>query len=309
MSELENSPAFLTTKEVAALLRVKERKVYDMAAEGEIPCRRLTGKLLFPRQELESWLSGAPAPATTAAATGDGPTSGTWSVARADIIAGSHDPLLDWAIRESGSGLASFFDGSLDGLTRVAAGKAAAAGVHIFETGHDGWNRDHVAAELAERPVVLVEWAKRQRGLIVAAGSEREITEIGDLRGRRLVQRQPTAGTAVLLQHLLETAGVERGAVTLLPELARTETDAAAAVAAGQADAALGLQSMARQFGLPFVATIEERFDLVIDRRSWFEPPLQKLFAFSRTAAFAEKAEALGGYDIAGLGEVHWNGP
>lgn len=303
MSELENSPAFLTTKEVAALLRVKERKVYDMAAEGEIPCRRLTGKLLFPRQELESWLSGAPAATTATAAT----TSAS-SAVRADVIAGSHDPLLDWAIRESGSGLASFFDGSLDGLARVAAGKAAAAGVHIFEAGRDGWNRDHVAAELAERPVVLIEWAKRRRGLILAVGLEREITDIGDLRGRRLVQRQATAGTAVLLQHLLETAGVERSAVTLLPELARTETEAAAAVAAGQADAALGLQSMARQFGLPFVATTEERFDLVVDRRCWFEPPLQKLFAFSRTAAFAEKAEALGGYDIAGLGKVHWNG-
>lgn len=296
MSELENSPAFLTTREVAALLRVKERKVYDMAAEGEIPCRRLTGKLLFPRQELEAWLSGAPAA-----------QSATSSSTRSDVIAGSHDPLLDWAIRESGSGLASFFDGSLDGLARVAAGKAAAAGIHVFEAGHDGWNRDHVAAELAERPVVLVEWAKRQRGLIVAAGLEREITDIRDLRGRRLVQRQPAAGTAVLLRHLLETAGIDSGAVTLLPELARTETDAAAAVAAGQADAALGLQSMARQFGLPFVATIEERFDLVVDRRSWFEPPLQKLLAFCHTRAFAEKAAALGGYNTAELGKVHWN--
>ena len=49
---------FLTTREVAEMLRVKERKVYDMAAEGEIPCRRVTGKLLFPRSEIEKWLSG-----------------------------------------------------------------------------------------------------------------------------------------------------------------------------------------------------------------------------------------------------------
>ncbi|HUS54016.1 MAG TPA: helix-turn-helix domain-containing protein, partial [Thermohalobaculum sp.] len=37
------APEFLTTREVAALLRVKERKVYDLAAAGEIPCRRVTG--------------------------------------------------------------------------------------------------------------------------------------------------------------------------------------------------------------------------------------------------------------------------
>ncbi|NIA69334.1 helix-turn-helix transcriptional regulator [Pelagibius litoralis] len=301
MSELEDSPAFLTTKEVAALLRVKERKVYDMAAEGDIPCRRLTGKLLFPRVELEAWLAGAPAPQPETTITGA--NTGT-----ANVIAGSHDPLLDWAIRESGSGMASFFDGSLDGLARVASGEAAAAGIHVFEPERDGWNRDHVASELAGRPVVLVEWAKRQRGLIVAPGLAQEISEVADLRGRRLVQRQATAGTALLMRHLLKTAGIGENEITLLPELARTETDAAAAVAGGQADAALGLQSMARQFGLPFVATIEERFDLVVDRRSWFDPPLQKLLAFSRTTAFAEKAAGLGGYDITGLGKVHWNG-
>ena len=30
-------PAFLTTREVADLLRVKERKVYELAASGDIP--------------------------------------------------------------------------------------------------------------------------------------------------------------------------------------------------------------------------------------------------------------------------------
>ncbi|NIP83903.1 MAG: helix-turn-helix domain-containing protein, partial [Gemmatimonadetes bacterium] len=38
-------PQYLTTREVAELLRVKERKVYDLAAAGEIPHRRITGKL------------------------------------------------------------------------------------------------------------------------------------------------------------------------------------------------------------------------------------------------------------------------
>jgi putative molybdopterin biosynthesis protein len=39
---------FLTTKEVAELLRIKERTVYDLVKEGSIPASRVTGKLLFP---------------------------------------------------------------------------------------------------------------------------------------------------------------------------------------------------------------------------------------------------------------------
>jgi molybdate-binding protein len=66
---------------------------------------------------------------------------------------------------------------------------------------------------------------------------------------------------------------------------------------------------MARQFGLAFLPTVVERFDLVVDRHAWFEPPFQRLLAFCATPAFAAKAAELGGYDLAGHGRVVWNAP
>ncbi|PKP63893.1 MAG: excisionase, partial [Alphaproteobacteria bacterium HGW-Alphaproteobacteria-8] len=110
MDTQDEPPEFLTTREMAARLRVRERKIYEMAAAAEIPHRRLTGKLLFPRAEIDAWLAGGVQKAASPGA--------------AAVVAGSHDPLLDWAIRESGSGLATRFDGSLDGLARLAAGEA-----------------------------------------------------------------------------------------------------------------------------------------------------------------------------------------
>ena len=50
-------PDYLTTREVADLIRLKERKVYDLVATGAIPCVRVTGKLLFPRSLIEAWLA------------------------------------------------------------------------------------------------------------------------------------------------------------------------------------------------------------------------------------------------------------
>ncbi len=293
-------PDYLTTREVAELLRVKERKVYEMAAAEEIPCRRVTGKLLFPRLELEAWLIGDQ-PVSSTSGQGVRP-------APANVVAGSHDPLLDWAIRESGAGLATFFDGSLDGLTRVESGDALAAGLHVFEPERDDWNIGHVTGALSALPIVLVEWAIRRQGLLVAKELAGTIRGIDDLRGKRLVRRQPAAGAGILLNHLLQEAGVAQDEVTFSKDTARTETDAAVAVASGRADAAPGLEAMARQFGLAFVPTQQERFDLVIDRRSWFEPPFQALLEFCRGEAFAAKAEELGGYDLSGHGRVHWNG-
>lgn len=287
-------PSFLTTREVADLLRVKERKIYEMAAAGAIPCRRVTGKLLFPRAELDAWLEGGQKQAAVEA--------------RPAILAGSHDPLLDWAIRESGSEIATFFDGSLDGLDRLASAGAMATGLHVYDPGADDWNLPQVRARFADEPVVLIEWARRQQGLIVRLDLAASIRSAADLANRHVVRRQASAGAAILLNHLLSAAGVT-DAVRFTDDIARTEADAAAAVADGRADAAPGLEALARQYGLAFVPTKMERFDLLIDRKSWFEQPLQALDRFCRGDAFAAKAAALGGYDVGSYGRVRWNGP
>jgi excisionase family DNA binding protein len=290
------APEFLTTREVAALLRVKERKVYDLAAAGEIPCRRVTGKLLFPKAEIEDWLSGDR-------------TMPTAARSAPDVVTGSHDPLLDWALRESGSGLASFFDGSLDGLDRLANNEATACGMHVYEPETGDWNRAHVDARLGDAPVVLIEWAKRNRGLILAPSLDGKIAGIADLKGRSVALRQPKAGGQILFDHLLAEAGLTRDDIKPVANPARTEADAAAAVASGQADAAPGLEAMARQYRLGFVALVTERYDIAIQRRAYFAPRWQAFTAFCRDPAFAAKASELGGYDLSGHGQVHWNGP
>ena len=146
-------PEFLTTREVAALLRIKERKVYELVAEHAIPVSRVTGKLLFPREMVEAWVwRQAEYAGGTEALHG-----------RPPVLVGSHDPLLDWALRESGSELAAFFDGSLDGLGRLAAGKAIVAGLHVYEPEFQDWNRGHLERAMPGMPVVLVEWAWRMQ--------------------------------------------------------------------------------------------------------------------------------------------------
>ena len=52
---------------------------------------------------------------------------------------------------------------------------------------------------------------------------------------------------------------------------------------------------------------IRERVDLLVNRRSYFEAPLQMLLAFCRSQAFAAQAQALGGYDLGEHGTVIWN--
>ena len=289
---------FLTTKEVADLLRIKERTVYDLVKEGSIPVSRVTGKLLFPRELVEAWVRRN---AQT--------QSGIDSVLQPPLVlAGSHDPLLDWALRESGSGIATFFDGSLDGLTRLGEGKAVACGMHVFEPGRDDWNVGHVAQVLHGMPVVLIEWATRQQGLIVAPGNPKNIKGIADLGQGKFIPRQKQAGSYILLSHLMAREGLDPATLDMLETPARSELDVAIAVAKGKADAGLGIEAVARQQRLGFEALFRERYDLAIWRRDYFEEPVQALLSFAATEAFRVRAAEMGGYDIGSLGKVRMNG-
>ena len=292
-------PEFLTTREVAALLRIKERKVYELVAEHAIPVSRATGKLLFPREMVEAWL--------WRHAEHQGGTEGLHR--RPPVLAGSHDPLLEWALRQSGSELAAFFDGSLDGLARLAAGQAIAAGLHVYEPEAEDWNCDHVERAMAGMSVVLVEWAWRVQGLVVLPGNPEAIAGLRDLDGRTLVPRQERSGSHLLLDYLMRREGLEHIRLEFVTPAARSEADVALAVADGKADAGFAVETVARQFRLAFVPLFRERYDLVVWRRDYFEPPLQKLLEFGRTPTFAQRAAEFGGYEIAGLGRVHYNGP
>jgi excisionase family DNA binding protein len=290
-------PDYLTTAEVAVYLRLKERTVYDLVARRAIPCSRVTGKLIFPRRLVDRWVD-AHVHLAQGAVTTPPP-----------IIGGSSDPLLEWALRESGSSLATLFEGSAGGLRRLAAAQATAVGLHLKDAAGDGYNVEAVRALAGVHDLVLIEWAEREQGLVVARGNPLGLEAIADLaRTRaRLVPRQAGAGGQVLLDQLLAAAGVAPAALLVCDRPALTDADVAAAVADGEADCGLAIGAVARRFGLAFVPLARERFDLACRRRDLLEPPLQRLFAFARTTAFAEKARQLGHYEVERTGTVRFN--
>jgi molybdate-binding protein len=224
------------------------------------------------------------------------------------IVAGSSDPLLDWALRESGSGLATLAEGSEAGLRRFAEGAALAAGLHIHGGPPAGYNVAAVRAVGGVVDLVLIGWAEREQGLVTARGNPLGLRGLDDAAKKRarLIRRQAGSGTQILFEALARDAGLA-DADFAAAGTALTETDVAAAVADGAADCGLAIGAVARRFGLDFVPLHKERFDIACRRRSYFEPPLQKLFAFARTEPFRAKAAALGAYDLAVTGRVQYN--
>lgn len=287
----------LTTAEVADYLRVKERTIYEMVARQTIPFSRATGKLLFPRRLVDAWLEAQ----TELPASGIAPAP--------PIYAGSNDPLLEWALRQSGSGLAVLARGSVQGLDDLAAGRAVLAGLHLLDPDSGRWNLSAAAAHLPGASHVLIHWARRVQGMITASGNPLGITGLQDAVARRLrfAIRAEGAGSTRLLEVLLAREGLTMADLTTTARPAETHADLAMLIETGEADCGLGLQAAAGTLGfLPLLTN--ESFDLAMKRRDYFEPHIQRLLSFARSDSFAKRAEHLRGYDLTDLGRVLWNG-
>jgi excisionase family DNA binding protein len=297
MSDLMN------TQEVAVYLRIKERKIYDLVRQGGIPCTRVGGKWLFPKDRIDQWLERA------------GPAKPERRIAPAAsaprVMAGSHDPFLEWCVASSDCGLAMLSGGSLDGLERLAAGQAAACGIHILDAETGTYNVPAVERTLSGHDVVAMEWAWREQGLVVAPGNPHGITSLEALtaEGLSVAIRPPGSGARVLMDHLLEKVGIDFREVSVTEAPLRSELEVGLAVLDGRADAGLAVQAVARQLRLDFVPLHRERYDLVVRRRDYFEPEMQALLTFARSADAQGKAGDLQGYDLSSAGRVWYNAP
>ena len=289
----------MTVTEVADYLRIRERTVYELVRTQRIPSCKLSGKLLFPKRLIELWV----------AQSADYPLAATHLSSPPPVIAGSHDLLLDWSVRESGCELAILVGGSTGGMHRLLANQAVACGLHLVDPATGEYDAAALTGALPGLDFVVIEWAKRQQGLVLPPGNPAKIGSIADLkkRGIRVATRQPGSGTALLLAKLLAEAGVSPDALKTTERPLSSHTDVADAVRRGKADAGLAIEAVAREQGLDFLPLLWERYDLVVRRMEYFEPPLQRLLAFTRTELFRERARSLGGYDVANAGAVIFN--
>ena len=289
----------LTTTEAADYLRIKERKLYELASERQIPCTKVTGKWLFPRAELDRWLlSGLARPH---GAVPDEPPP---------IIGGSHDPLLQRALLESRCGLASLAEGSDAGYRKLLAGKVLAAAIHFHDM--EDPEADANVATIAREPglydAVLIGFAVREQGLLVTRGNPLGLTDLTSVAAHkaRIAMRPEGAGAQQLLYALLNREKLERSQLTLARGTCPTGADVGQAIRGGHADCGIATRTIAIAAGLDFVPLTFERFDLLMRQRDYFRPPMQAMLNLLREPRFAAQAQELGGLDASPAGHIRW---
>ena len=216
-------------------------------------------------------------------------------------LAGSDDPGLDIVLRSTGNGRVVTVGarGSFHGLTGIWQGTADAAAIHLQHRSGER-NSPFARTLLRGRQPTLIHLWRREQGLLTPEGNPAGVTGVEQLRGLRVARRQFGTGTRVLLDRLLAGAGIAPESVSG-PETA-SHLEVAMAIAAGQADAGLGVRAAATALDLSFTPVAWEDFDIVLsaDALASAEP----LIAALRDPAVQSAVNSLGGYDLSKTGTV-----
>jgi molybdopterin molybdotransferase/putative molybdopterin biosynthesis protein len=192
---------------------------------------------------------------------------------------------------------------SLQALEAVARGEAHLAGAHLLDPDTGTYNVPF-ARRLLGPDVRLVTFAVWEQGLMLAAGNPHGIQHVGELArpGIRIANREAGSGARALLDAEMMQAGVRPERVAGYTTVVRSHLAAAESVAAGLADAAIGVRAAAQALGLAFVPLAQERYDLAIPHRFFELAPVQALLETLTSPLFRLEVEALGGYDVTPMG-------
>ncbi len=191
-------------------------------------------------------------------------------------------------------------------LTRLAQGYTHIAGTHLHNSGISESNVSMASNMLSGTNGIVVGFSLMEEGLIVAQGNPLKIKGIKDLirSDVRFVNRDSGAALRVLLDDLLQKAGIPGSAVNGYDNLAYSHTQGAQRVKFNLADAALGLRVIANAFDMDFVTLDAVRCDLVIPSDMMELATVKVLLDVLQSRAFRREIMAIPGYETTMTGKV-----
>jgi putative molybdopterin biosynthesis protein len=194
---------------------------------------------------------------------------------------------------------------SSQSLALLKQGVIHVAGTHLRDEVSGESNLPAVQQLFPRKSVAVISLAVWEEGLVVAHGNPKSIRSVADFARRdiHIVNREPGAGSRILLDAQLHRLGIAGQKVRGYDRLAGGHLPAAWQVRSGQADCCIATSAAARVFGLDFIPLSSERYDLAIRRQHLDHPPVQTLLDTLNRASFRRELEGLGGYDTTSSGQ------
>ena len=301
----------LSTQEVADILHVSKSTIYDLIRRGEIHSYKIGRKVRFTQDDVDAYIARSRHEHSTRPVK----TVDTHSTlltpdveAEPELIISGQDVVLDILanyLQQAGVNAGRTYLNSFEGLLSLYQDNIQVAACHLFD-GTD-YNVSFVRSLMPGVPAVLVNVSYRTQGFYVPKGNPKGITGWDDLNREdiSILNRRTGSSARILLDTQLKRLGIPASRVKGYDKIMKSHLTMAAAIAAGEADLAIGTERISRQIeNLDFIPLLEERFDLVIKRELLETEPVQKLVAILRQSVFKKEISHFTGNDYRDLGKI-----
>ncbi len=301
----------LSTQEVADILHVSKSTIYDLIRRGEIHSYKIGRKVRFTQDDLDAYIARSRHEHSTRPVRNIDTHSTLLTPAKEEqpeLIISGQDVVLDILanyLQQEGVHAARTYLSSFEGLLALYQDNIQVAACHLFD-GYD-YNTSFVRSLMPGVPAVLVNVSYRTQGFYVQKGNPKHIKGWSDL-GREditVLNRRVGSSARILLDTQLKRLGIRASSLRGYDRVMRSHLTMAAAIAAGEADLAIGTERISRQIeNLDFIPLLEERFDFVIKKEMMETEAVQKLMKVLQMPAFRREIAHFSGNDYRDLGKI-----
>ena len=301
----------LSTQEVADILHVSKSTIYDLIRKGEIHSYKIGRKVRFTQDDVDAYIARSRHEHSTRPVKNIDTHSTLLTPEKRDLpelIISGQDVVLDILanyLQQEGINTARTYLNSFEGLLSLYQDNIQVAACHLFD-GFD-YNMSFVRSLMPGTPAVLVNVSYRTQGFYVQKGNPKNIKNWSDLAREDItvLNRRVGSSARILMDIQLKRLGIPASTVKGYDKIMKSHLTMAAAVAAGEADLAIGTERISRQMeNLDFIPLLEERFDFVIKKEILETEPVQKLLKILKDPVFRKEIAHFSGNDYRDLGKI-----
>ena len=301
----------LSTQEVADILHVSKSTIYDLIKKGEIHSYKIGRKVRFTQDDVDAYIARSRHEHSVRPVKNIDTHSTLLTPVTEDapeLIISGQDVVLDILanyLQQEGIHTARTYLNSFEGLLSLYQNHIHVAACHLFD-GFD-YNTSFVRSLMPGVPAVLVNVSYRIQGFYVRKGNPKNIKGWSDLRREDIsvLNRGVGSSSRILLDIQLKRLGIPASTLRGYDKIMKSHLTMAAAVAAGEADLAIGTQRISRQIeGIDFVPLQEERFDLVIRKEMLNTRAVQTLLRILNSPQYQKEISCFSGNDYRDQGKL-----
>ena len=301
----------LSTQEVADILHVSKSTIYDLIRRGEIRSYKIGRKVRFTQDDVDAYIARSRSENSARGVKKIDTHSTLLTPPESeapDLIIAGQDVVLDILanfLHQSGVVTARTYLSGFEGLLSLYQDKVHVCACHLFDG--EGYNASYVRSLMPGVPAVLINLSYRLQGFYVQKGNPKGITGWQDLARDDLtiLNRRPGSSSRILLDVQLKKLGISSASLKGYDHIVKSHLTAAAAVAEGEADLALGTERISTQIdGIDFIPLLKESYDLVV-RKSLLETSVgQKLEEVLVSPILHRELAHFTGNDYRDLGKI-----